>query len=261
MISEIFGKLSSSGNNLHERLEDNLTGNVFGALRYIPFDKAMKPIIVNAVYPKSIADIINGIHAHYWDSNIKFWPYDEEGELDALIEFDDVIIGIEVKYLSGLSSDDYIDCSESSIYNSAEYEQKLSFHQLSRESRIVSKRGSKKKKILIFIADSSSCRYVYKDTIKRNLIKKDVDLGYVSWQALLIELSKLTLDNEFYRLIIGDLIKLLKRKGFDQFKDMNLEYKFSVDTLSYFRFDYELKNLFDFNIGTKVRGDLYYEFR
>lgn len=261
MIAEIFGKLSNSGSNLNDRLEDNLTGNVFGTLRYIPFDKAMKPIITNAIYPKSITDTIQGIQAHFWDSNIKFWPYDEEGELDALLEFDNVIIGIEVKYLSGLSSDDSIDYSDTSAWNSTECEQKPSSHQLSRESRIISKRGGKKKKILIFIATSSSCRYIYEDTIKRGLMEKDVDLGYVTWQALLIELYKLKLDNVFYNLIIGDLIKLLKRKGFDQFRNMNLGYEFFIDTLRYFQFDYEFNSTLNFGIETDVRGDLYYEFQ
>ena len=55
---------------------------------------------------------------------IKFWPYDEDGELDALMEFDNVIMGIEVKYLSGLSSDDSIDYSETPICTSANFEKK-----------------------------------------------------------------------------------------------------------------------------------------
>lgn len=260
MIAEIFGKLSSSGSNLHDRLEDNLTGNVFGALRYIPFDKAMKPIIANAIYPKSIANTINEIQADFWNDNIKFWPYDQEGELDALIEFDKVIIGIEVKYLSGLSSDDGIDYSEP-YEGSAEHEETQSTHQLSREARIISRRGGEKKKILIFIASSSSCRDIYEDTIKRDLIGKDVDFGYVTWQALLNELLKLKLDNEFHKLIVKDLIKLLKRKGLDEFRNMSLEDEFLIDALSYFKFDCELKNTLSFDISTNVRGDLYYEFK
>ncbi|MEK4246582.1 hypothetical protein MKZ20_14770 [Psychrobacillus sp. FSL K6-2684] len=39
MIAEIRGKISRSGSNLTERLEDNLTGNVFGALRYLPYER------------------------------------------------------------------------------------------------------------------------------------------------------------------------------------------------------------------------------
>lgn len=36
MIAHIRGKLVKDGENLHDRLEDNLTGNAFGALRYLP---------------------------------------------------------------------------------------------------------------------------------------------------------------------------------------------------------------------------------
>lgn len=261
MIAEIYGKLSTSGSNLNDRLEDNLTGNVLGALRYIPFDKAVKPVLANTIFPNHLASTINEIQAHFWNENITFWPYDIEGELDALLEFDNVITGIEVKYLSGLSSDDGMDYSESSIWKSTESEQAESLHQLSRESRIISKKGGKKKKILIFIANSSSCRYIYEDTIKRNLIEKDVDLGYVTWQALLTELTKLKLDNEFHNLIIDDLIKLLKRKGFDEFKYMVVEDEFLIDDSAYFEFDYELTNTLNFDISTNVRGDLYYEFQ
>lgn len=260
MLAEIYGKISRTGSNLHDRLEDNLTGNVFGALRYIPFDKAMKQIIANAIYPKSNADIINGIQARFWNDNIKFWPYDKEGELDALIEFDDIIIGIEVKFMSGLSSIGNIDKSEESSFISMENEQNESSNQLARESRIVSRKGGKKKKLLILIANSSSCRDIYEDTIKENVIEKDVGLGYVTWQALLNELSKLKLDNEFYNLIIEDLIKLLKRKGLYQFRNMDLEDEFLIDALCYFKFDYQLKNSFNFDMNTVVRGDLYYEF-
>ena len=45
----------------------------------------------------------------FWANKIEFWPYDQEGELDALLTFDDTIIGIEVKFISGLSSVDDAD--------------------------------------------------------------------------------------------------------------------------------------------------------
>lgn len=256
MIAEIYGKISSSGSNLNERLEDNLTGNVFGVLRYIPFDEAMKPLLANSIYPKSIANTINKIQARYWDNNAKFWPYDIDGEIDALFEFEDVIIGIEVKYLSGLSSDDGVDYSEQE-----ESGQVASAHQLSRESRIVDSRGGSKKKVLIFISNSSSCRYVYEDTIRRGLINKNVELGYISWQDFLFELTCLKLNNEFYSLIISDLVKLLKKKGFEQFMNMSIENEIIIDPSYYFMFDYEPNNLFDFNINIYIEGDLYYEFR
>lgn len=54
MLAEIQGKISRTGSNLTERLEDNLTGNVFGVLRYIPFSAALGEVLANGVYPKSV---------------------------------------------------------------------------------------------------------------------------------------------------------------------------------------------------------------
>jgi hypothetical protein len=261
MIAEIHGKLSSTGSNLHDRLEDNLTGDVFGSLRYIPYNMAMKQILENAIYPRSLASLLKDIQANFWKDNIRFWPYDEEGELDALFEFEDIVIGIEVKFLSGLSSDDNIDYSETTIEKSSEEEKKISHQQLSREARIVAKVSNKKKKLLIFIADSLTCSNVYEDTIKRDLIKEGVELGYITWQSFFHELTKLKLENEFYNLIIEDLIKLLKRKKLDRFKDMNLDVDFTVDPSSYFHFNHGVKDTINFHIDTKIRGDLHYEFK
>lgn len=261
MIAEICGKISSSGSNLSDRLEDNLTGDVFGSLRYIPFCQALKPILVNSIYPKSLANFLDSIQAEYWDNYIKFWPYDYEGEIDTIIEFDDTIIGIEVKYLSGLSSDDAADYSEQFKQGSIELGLEKSQHQLSREARIIDKRGGTKNKVLIFIASSSSCRSVYDDTIRRNLISRNVELGYISWQKLYDELQCLHIDNEFHRLIINDLINLLKKKGFEQFRDMNIVSSYPVNSSCYFTFAAGSPILFDFQILTVVEGDLYYEFR
>ena len=61
MISEKSGKTSGSGSNLNDKSEYNLTGNVFGFLRYIPFSEAMKQIILILICLKEIADTINEI--------------------------------------------------------------------------------------------------------------------------------------------------------------------------------------------------------
>ena len=111
MIAEIKGKLWQTGHNLNESLEDNLTGNFFGALRYIPFDLALRKILSAGVYPSKVGDLIGEIQADFWSDKLDFWPKDEKVEIDALLNFDDTIIGIEVKYASGLSSDDDIDNS------------------------------------------------------------------------------------------------------------------------------------------------------
>ena len=223
MIAEIQGKISSTGSNLNERLEDNLTGNFFGTLRYMSFENGLKKILLQGVTPKNdnVIEIIKNINVEEWSDNISFWPYDKEGEIDVILDFDNCIIGIEVKYLSGISSDDDISNDENSFEDKIKEDK--SIQQLARESRIISKKGPNKEKILIFIADQQSCIDVYKDVTKRNIIEKDVNLVYISWQNILEIMKNLQCTNKYEKIIIDDLISLLTKKGFDQFKEFLIE--------------------------------------
>lgn len=261
VLAEIKGKLSKTGSNLTERLEDNLTGNFFGALRYIPFNFAMKKILMNGVYPREIADEFEKINVEFWNDNIKFWPYDIEGEIDALLEFEDTVIGIEVKYLSGLSSDDDMGTSEQAAV-SFETEKENSINQLARESRIVTKNGEAKSKILLFIASGAACREVYDDVTGRTppIIEDGVLLGYLSWQTILEELKKLNHDNPYYQIITNDLISLLTKKGFESFKDMLVSMDELIDEERYF--DFSTGSLLTIHFDSKITidGGLYYEF-
>ena len=252
MIAEIKGKLSQTGYNLNENLEDNLTGNFFGALRYIPFDLALRNILSAGVHPREVGDLIGKISAYFWSDKIEFWPYDKEGEIDALLNFDDTIIGIEVKYSSGLSSDDDID--NSTMIDKQSVEAEDSKNQLSRESRIVSRKGAGKTKILLFIANSESCRTVYEDLTKRNIISNDVQLAYISWQSILVELKKLKLDDRYYQVIIDDLISLLMKKGFESFKDMHVDFDVDIDQEKFYSFYPTDSSDSDFELNSKIKG-------
>ena len=252
MIAEIKGKLWQTGHNLNESLEDNLTGNFFGALRYIPFDLALRKILSAGEYPSRIGELIGKISADFWSDKIEFWPYDKEGEMDAFLNFDDTIIGIEVKYASGLSSDDAID--NSSMIDKQSVEAEDSKNQLSRESRIVSRKGECKTKILLFIANRESCRNVYNDVVNRNIISNDVQLAYISWQTILVELEKLKLDDRYYRVIIDDLISLLTKKGFESFKDMHIDFDEDIDQEKFYSFYATDSSDSDFETNSKIKG-------
>lgn len=260
MIAEINSKLSQTGSNLTDRLEDNLTGNFFGALRYIPFNLALRNILSNGVYPEEVGGLIKGIDAEFWGDKIKFWPYDSEGEIDALLNFNDVIIGIEVKYLSGLSSNDEIDNSGENTEYVLEDEEQISCNQLARESRIVSKNGMGKTKILLFIANSASCREVYDDVLNRKIIDRDVLLGYISWQTILAQMQTLELENPFYQVIIEDVISLLIKKGFESFKDMHVTCNEDIVQNDFYEFGASDSVNLSFAIDNLVEGGLYYEF-
>ena len=252
MIAEIKGKLWQTGHNLNESLEDNLTGNFFGALRYIPFDLALRNILSAGVHPREIGDLIGKISANFWSDKIEFWPYDKEGEIDAFLNFDDTIIGIEVKYASGLSSDDDID--NSTMIEKQSIEAEDSKNQLAKESRIVSRKGEGKTKILLFIANSESCRKVYNNAVNRNIISNDVQLAYISWQSILVKLKKLKLDDRYYQVIIDDLISLLMKKGFESFKDMQVDFDVDIDQEKFYSFYPTDSSDSDFETNSKIKG-------
>ncbi|MDD2510577.1 MAG: hypothetical protein PHG94_05560 [Syntrophomonas sp.] len=255
MIAEIKGKISQTGYNLNDRLEDNLTGNVFGAMRYIPFNLALRNILAKGVYPPGIGELILGIKTEYWGDKVQFWPYDREGEIDVLVDFDDAIIGIEVKYLSGLSSDDDV-VAEKLMDNEAE----KSCNQLARESRIIAKKGAGKTKILLFIADSDFCCNVYEDVTERGIIEDPVGFGYLSWQSVLSQMQLLALDNPFYQIILDDVISLLIKKGFESFTNMYVTLDADIAPEGYYDFGAYDSCALSFETDILIEGGVYYEF-
>lgn len=260
MIADICKKISRNGSNLSDRLEDNLTGNFFGSLRYLPYNTGLKQILAKSVYPKELAQAIQKIDCQFWDSNIVFWPYDEEGEIDALLEFPNSIIGIEVKLFSGLSSDDGISNGENFPPQQG-WETIYSMHQLARESRIVSKLGNEKEKLLLFIAPDPECTMIYQDTLNRKILSSDVQFGVISWQDILASLRDIKMSTPYEQLVLNDLIQLLISKGFEKFRSFKLGMETEIDSLKTYHFQ---KNAFNFAVAAKeknVREDLIYEFR
>lgn len=137
------------------------------------------------------------------EEHIKFWPKHDRGELDVLLEFDNCYIGIEVKFQSGLSSDD----------------------QLIREANILCDLPKDKKKILLFIAKHESCISIYRK-YKKDISKQGVHFVFASWEDILQSMkdilnggkgSKYTFGQ---KLMIRDLVRLLTRKDFDTFLSM-----------------------------------------
>lgn len=131
-----------------------------------------------------------------------------------------MVIGIEVKYLSGLSSDDEIGyhLEETPDNFSVDDENAKSRNQLARESRMVSQWGKGKDKLLLFLADQQCCQPVYEDVKGRGIIENDVVFGYFTWQAVLKALKRLGGLSDFEQIIVDDLIVLLQRKDFEPFE-------------------------------------------
>ena len=212
MVEEFYGKISRSGSNLSDNLEDKLTGDFFGTLRYIDFYDGLQPILCGALRKsekrqetsQDAIQLLKNVNCTNIrdEEHIKFWPKHDLGELDVLLDFDNCCIGIEVKFQSGLSSDD----------------------QLIREAEILCDLAKDKKKILLFIAGHESCRSVYHKY--KDVIRKDVHFIFVSWEDILQSMKDLLSGGKGskytfgQRLMISDLVRLLTRKGFDIFLSM-----------------------------------------
>ena len=212
MVEEFYGKISRSGSNLSDNLEDKLTGDFFGTFRYMDFCDGLQPILCGALHKsekhqeesQTAIQLIENVNCTNIrdEEHIKFWPKHDLGELDVLLEFDNCCIGIEVKLNSGLSSDD----------------------QLIREANIICDLAKDKAKILLFIARHESCRSVYHEY--KDVIRKDVCFVFASWEDILESMKDLLNGGKgskytsAQRLMISDLVRLLKRKGFDTFLSM-----------------------------------------
>lgn len=225
-IAEIHGKLSSSGSNISDRREDLLTADVFGCLRYIPFDKGLLKILTKAqrntgteLCLKNSSDSVC----------VEFWPrLKNNSEPDVLIRIGDHLIIIEVKYLSGKSG--HYDANQENNDNL----EAASSDQLARLFKgLMSDEGQYRKRSLIYL------------TAHRNLPKNDIKAGYkaldklsddihdeynenvywISWFEVHKIISGLLkndsqLQDKYYRIVLSDIQRLLHRKGLRQFEGL-----------------------------------------
>ncbi|WP_121612674.1 hypothetical protein [Mesobacillus foraminis] len=214
MIADIHNKISRSGSNLSDRSEDHLTGSFFGTIRYLPFEIGLKNIL-------SAVKFRDASISHQWelflskvgnnDYRIDFWPKNKEGEIDLILYVDHVAIGIEVKYLSGLSSDDHQETLE-------EIDPEESINQLVRYSKLIDRMNHGESKFLIFLAPFKTV-YEIEDVMKKRPITSNVSLGYLSWENILEELKSIdfSLLPEWQKMIITDLKQFLENKGLIRF--------------------------------------------
>ncbi|OMD93546.1 NERD domain-containing protein [Paenibacillus odorifer] len=218
MIAEIYNKISKTGSNLSDRLEDQLTGDFFGSIRYLPFQTALRYVLAavrfefndqKSNWEQSL------LSTQGFDYEIKFWVRHAEGEIDLILDLPNAVIGIEVKYYSGLSSED----EESEEIVTPEE----SINQLARYSRLLQDIRQEKPAYLIFLAPLSILLPIERDMNKRSVISRDIKLGFLAWQNVLEQLQSIELTNMDIgqQRILQDLIALLLRKGFNRFRGFN----------------------------------------
>jgi len=112
-IAEIHGKISDTGTNLSERMEDLLTSDIFGCMRYLPPEKVLLPFLHTArsLHGNVFTILDRIIKVHY-----SFWPWLKlvgcipcEPDVVLGLETDERtvhLVSVEAKYYSGLSSEE-----------------------------------------------------------------------------------------------------------------------------------------------------------
>ena len=195
MIAEIYHKFSTD-------LEDVLTGDFFGAMRYMPFNRGLNQIFKNYAVSEDpqVTHILS--NAADDDFNFEFWTRSENGlvEIDGFIPLTSVGIGIEVKYRSGLSGGD----------------------QLEKEAQVLDEWCNGKEKLLILIGEAEEAKAIYIEN-KDKRVFRDVHLAYLSWQDILLGLDQVLISSSYEKKMIEDLKTLLREKGFVSFEGFSID--------------------------------------
>lgn len=199
--------------------EDILTGEFFGCIRYISFQKVMKEILVNTVYPLETRRLLRNIEDTIWANKVNFWDrlknHGRTVELDVRIDFDKYILGIEVKNQSGLSSND----NKQNNLNS-----EMSNNQLSKEARLLRKLSEEsisKQPVLLLLARERCVKDIYEES--KNKIDNEVAFGYFSWEDVRRQLSQINVSGKYEKAIVDDLECLLDYFGLKCFDDYEIE--------------------------------------
>ncbi|MBJ8072709.1 hypothetical protein [Bacillus cereus] len=248
MIAEIHGKVSSDGSNLSERLEDKLTGDIFGSLRYLPYRKGLYQLLsgtkfLNNSHKQLFLESINLVQEEYVYESFSFWQKRRHSEIDLVLDLGKSVLGIEVKYNSGLSSE----------------------NQLEREAFDLIQINKVVSKFLILVGVEPEVNYIVSQVNSRNKIPSTVIFGYLSWQDILEQFITILYSEKMNppeKLIIQDMVHLLERKGFKRFKDFqNLNSLPIIKKESFFSID-QSEILFLTNFSqAHVERKLYYEFK
>jgi hypothetical protein len=242
-IAEIRGKISQTGQNLSERMEDLLTSDIFGCMRYLPTQNALIPFLQTAC---SLHDNILIIPGKVLRVHWSFWPW---LKLAGRIPCEpDVILGleteenhvhlilIEAKYYSGLSSEeDEREEPNDQLARELDNLDVVSVATLGWNPQldIASRR-------LLFITQHMG---IPRDLLARSLAEysrkrnRDGDIFWTSWRFLPSILEK-SLEYETISgkiAVLKDMLSLLDRKGLVMFQGIEpVIYRFDLPDFYHF---------------------------
>ena len=225
-IAEIHGKIAETGSNLSERMEDLLTSDVLGCLRYLPAQKALLPFLCTArsSQGKAFAPVTGIVRVYS-----AFWPWLKSSGVDPCEP--DVVLGletegrlihlvmVEAKYHAGLSSaeDDGAD-PNNQLARELDSLIRLTPTALRWDPglRVASR-------TLLFVTAEVAmprgdmARALDEFKRKRN---QETDIFWTSWRVLpsILEEGLATESDAGRRAVLADMLALLVRKGLTMFR-------------------------------------------
>lgn len=264
-IAELHGKISHTGINLHDQLEDLLTSDVFSACKYTRVESLLLPFLRSAksLQGQSLAQLIPSkvVAVKY-----RFWPLLRHGEPDLLISLKlesgkYIIVLIEAKYFSFKSGtaleEEQLEIAHApSDQLAREYLDLLEAHRLFhiRKSDIASR-------FLIYV---TAHRLMPKADLSESIreinhfkpSEKTPAVFWINWFALHPILARTTQLLAWERPILKDLKLLLERKHLVQFQGFSRMIQLSqIETGSIYQTGMKPQFYqFDLVTVTKVKG-------
>jgi hypothetical protein len=240
MLAEIHGKISSTGSNLSDRLEDQLIGDVFGTLRYIDPRVGLLPFLASSYCLSNDNQQLHPNFSNAQIQQIRFWPWIVEAEPNVLIELSEdsdqgLVILIEAKYYSPLSSDDPPDdaltpdepsnSELANVYPNENSSPGESQNQLIRQMRGMRAMYRRHRRVQIFLTTD---RVYPRDLLSRVRGLADIEglgdteLYWLCWHDLPAVLQQALQKRDAWSserdgIILNDLLLLCERKGFGRF--------------------------------------------
>ena len=224
-MAEIHGKISETGTNLSERMEDLLTSDIFGCMRYLPPQKVLLPFLrrAHSFHGNTLTVLDKIIKVHY-----SFWPW---LKLSGRIPCEpDVVLGletegsqvhlvlVEIKYYSGLSSEE----DERAEPNDQLARELDNLGVLSCTTLGWGTHLEIASRALLFVTQDMG---IPRDLLAKSLAEyarkrnKDGDIFWASWRFLPSILER-NLEKESVpenRAVMADMLALLLRKGLIMF--------------------------------------------
>ncbi len=187
VLAERLGKLSVNGSTGPDGHEDTLTNAVFGALRYLPAEQALKAFVSLVTGTVSTGP--------YVDSTVTLWPHLQSTrtmsgyvEPDAVIIVGDLVICVEAKYKAGFGC--FTDPGDGGG----------SLHQLAVQAEALAQRPDtmvNRRLLMVAITDAAACpekefEQAEHDMVRLGMAPDRVTLAWAGWHQIGALLANLT---------------------------------------------------------------------